>query len=38
MPQILAESGFVEQYPRRFNIGAEFDSPVFELDQVEDEG
>eukprot|EP00588_Corethron_pennatum_P033048 CAMPEP_0194346934 /NCGR_PEP_ID=MMETSP0171-20130528/105705_1 /TAXON_ID=218684 /ORGANISM="Corethron pennatum, Strain L29A3" /LENGTH=1039 /DNA_ID=CAMNT_0039114119 /DNA_START=132 /DNA_END=3250 /DNA_ORIENTATION=+ len=34
MPQILSNNGFVEQYPRRFNIAE--DSPVFELDKNED--
>ena len=37
MPQLLAIYGFVEQYPRRFNIGTQFDAPVFELDDEDDE-
>jgi len=33
MPQMLSEYGFVEQYPRRFNIGTKYPAPVFELDE-----
>lgn len=35
MPGIFAEYGFVEQYPRRFNIASDYNRPVFELDKDE---